>query len=100
MPVHETTSAKGPLTCEVPTRPHGNPPYGKPPATASRAVHSPATSADVSTIRPRPRTSIGTHRYASEMSTAPPATKRASSTDRASQGSGPTHSAVKSTFSR
>ena len=100
-PIHDASSASGPLTCEMPIRPQGKPPYGQEPTTCSRSVHSPATSNGSSMRRAAAEgRTRGIHRYASAIGIAPAAVSSASSIDNATQGTGPRYRAVKSRLTK
>jgi hypothetical protein len=89
-PTQDTVSAKGLCDWLSAARPHGKPPYGREPVAASRTHQRPATSAGRSRSRThRASDERGTQRYASAMSTAPPATIADSRMDSASHGIGP-----------
>ena len=89
-PTHDTTSANGLSDWLSAARPHGNPPYGIEPVAASRTHQRPATSSGSHTRRThREVLARGTQRYASAISTPPPATNSDSRTDSAIHGTGP-----------
>src|SRR5690606_2971946 len=95
MPSQPNSVLSGLSDCDIATRPHENPPYGHTADHASRAVHSPATTAGSNQSRPAaPGQASGTQRYARVIATAPAATNSDCSTDNADIGRGPRNSAA------